>query len=180
MDKKESLDSKRKYLYILKNMQNQSSPVQILSPVIPSNWCPEGSWSDVFNSYNQLFLNNSTVNIPGLGLVTPQQIATINQNIQNLQNEYDALAVNVRTGTQSVGSGPNSFTYTISFSSPMPNNTYSIIIEPQTSSTSAGANWSWAIIAGTKTTTGFQVLFYNGTGTVVTGFNWTAQSISST
>jgi len=161
-------------------VQNQASPVEILSPTIPANWCPSGSWADVFNNYQTLFLNNSTVNIPGLGLVTPDQIATINQNIQNLQNEYNALAVNVRSGTQSVGSGPGSFTYTISFSSSMPNNTYSIIIEPQTSSTSASANWSWAIISGTKTTTGFQVLFYNGTSTAITGFNWTAQTIAST
>jgi hypothetical protein len=160
-------------------MQNQSSPAQLLFPTVPNNYCPEGKWSDIFNSFIQLYLNNGTVNIPGLGQVTPAQIATINQNIQNLQNEYNALAVNVQTGTQTVTASSSTY-YTITFGSPMPNANYAIIIEPQTSTTSGIANnWSWAIIASSKTTTQFQIYFYNPT-TSITGFNWTVQSIAST
>ena len=40
-------------------------------------------------------------------------------------------------------------------------------------------NWSWAIIASSKTTTQFQIYFYNPTSSI-TGFNWTVQSIAST
>jgi hypothetical protein len=160
-------------------MQNQSSPAQLLFPTVPSNYCPEGTWSDILNSFIQLYLNNGTVNISGLGEVTPQQIQTINQNIQNLQNEYNALAVNVQSGTQTVASN-SSTVYTITFPSAMPNNTYNVLIEPQTSSTSGIANnWSWAIIASSKTTTQFQIYFYNATS-AISGFNWTVQSIAST
>jgi len=160
-------------------MQNQSSPAQLLFPTVPNNYCPEGKWSDIFNSFIQLYLNNGTVNIPGLGQVTPAQIATINQNIQNLQNEYNALAVNVQQGTQTVA-GSSSTYYTITFGTPMPNTNYAIIVEPQTSTLSGIANnWSWAIIASSKTTTQFQIYFYNPTSSI-TGFNWTVQSIAST
>jgi len=159
-------------------MQNQSSPVQILAPVIPNNWCPEGSWSDIFNSFVQLYLNNSTINIPGLGQVTPQQIATINQNIQNLQNEYNALAVNVRTGTVNLTGA--SVIYPISFSSAMPNASYQIIIEPISASESTPTNnWSWAVVTGSKATNGMSILFNNQTSGSITGFNWTVQSIAS-
>ena len=160
-------------------MQNQSSPAQLLFPTVPNNYCPEGKWSDIFNSFIQLYLNNGTVNIPGLGQVTPAQIATINQNIQNLQNEYNALAVNVQQGTQTVA-GSSSTYYTITFGTPMPNTNYAVIVEPQTSTTSGIANnWSWAIIASSKTTTQFQIYFYNPTSSI-TVFNWTVQSIAST
>ena len=162
-------------------MQNQSSPAQLLFPTVPNNYCPEGTWSDILNSFIQLYLNNGTVNIPGLGQVTPAQIATINQNIQNRQNDYNALAVNVQSGTTNLTSG--STVYAISFPSAMPTANYQIIIEPIASSgvVSTTNTWSWAISAGTKTTTGVSIVFtYNTSAGVITGFNWTVQSIAST
>ena len=157
-------------------MQNQASPVQILSPVIPNNWCPEGTWSDVFNSFCQLFLNNSTINIPGLGQVTPAQIATINQNIQNLQNEYNALAVNVQSGTIS---SPTSGLNIVTFATAMPNTSYIITayFVSASGTTTAPAN-SWSIIDGSQTTTGFQIVL--PTVTYYTKVNWSVQSIAST
>lgn len=162
-------------------MQNQASPVEILSPAIPSNWCPSGSWADVFNNYQTLFLNNSTVNIPGLGLVTPEQIATINQNIQNLQNEYNALAVNVRSGSVILTGGSDK--YNLNFATAMPNSNYQIVIEPIAASGTASTSntWSWALISGSKTTTGATVVFtYLTSAGVITGFNWTVSYIAST
>jgi len=159
-------------------MQNQSSPAQLLFPTVPSNYCPEGKWSDILNSFIQLYLNNGTVNIPGLGQVTPAQIATINQNIQNLQNQYNALAVNVQQGTTSITAGASKI-YTVSFAKNMPNTTYQVVIEPLTASTTTTGTWSWAIITGSKTTTGFQVLFTDATTASITGFNWTVSSIAS-
>jgi len=160
-------------------MQNQSSPAQLLFPTVPNNYCPDGTWSDIFNSFIQLYLNNGTINIPGLGQVTPQQIQTINQNIQNLQNEYNSLAVNFQQGTTSITSG-TSRVYTVTFGTAMPNTTYEVVIEPLTASTSTVGTWSWAIISGTKTTTGFQILFTDATTSSITGFNWSVSSISPT
>ena len=161
-------------------MQNQSSPAQLLFPNVPSNYCPEGTWSDIFNSFIQLYLNNGTINIPGLGQVTPQQIATINQNIQNLQNEYDALAVNVRTG--SISSPATGFrTQSITFTSPMPNTDYTIniVFVNDGTATTAPASF-WSLVSGSKTTTGFSFVTNIAATDKISSINWTAQSISST
>jgi len=156
-------------------VQNQASPVEILSPTIPANWCPSGSWSDVFNNYQTLFLNNSTVNIPGLGLVTPEQIATINQNIQTLQNEYNALAVNVRSGTIS---SPIAGLNLVTFGSAMPNTNYIITAYfVSASGTTAVPASPWSIIDGSQATTGFSILLPAVTN--YTKVNWSVQSIAS-
>jgi len=160
-------------------VQNQASPVEILSPTIPSNWCPTGSWSDVFNNYQTLFLNNSTVNIPGLGLVTPDQIATINQNIQNLQNEYAALAVNVRSGSiASPATGAR--TQTVTFSSAMPTSNYiiNIVFVNDGTGTSAPAAY-WSLGTGSKTTTGFSFNTNIAAADKIISLDWTVQSITS-
>lgn len=161
-------------------MNNQSSPAQLLFPTVPANYCPEGRWSDIFNSFIQLYLNNGTVNIPGLGQVTPAQIATINQNIQNLQNQYDALAVNTRTGTiTAITNGLG--TYTVSFATPMPNSNYIINIEFVATGTPLTTTMAWSLATGTKSNTGFT--FYSGINTAnddITSINWTVQSIIST
>jgi hypothetical protein len=161
-------------------MNNQSSPAQLLFPTVPANYCPEGRWSDIFNSFIQLYLNNGTVNIPGLGQVTPAQIATINQNIQNLQNQYDALAVNTRTGT--INSPAIGFrTQTVSFTTPMPNTNYTINIAYVNDGTATTAPASfWSLVSGSNTTTGFSFVT-NIIGTdKISAINWTVQSIIST
>jgi hypothetical protein len=157
-------------------MNNQSSPAQLLFPTVPANYCPEGRWSDIFNSFIQLYLNNGTVNIPGLGQVTPAQIATINQNIQNLQNQYDALAVNTRTGTiTSPVVGLNLVTFTTA----MPNTNYIISAYfISASGTTAVPTSSWSIVENSLLTTGFSILL-----PAVTNYKavyWSVQSIIST
>jgi hypothetical protein len=161
-------------------MNNQSSPAQLLFPTVPANYCPEGRWSDIFNSFIQLYLNNGTVNIPGLGQVTPAQIATINQNIQNLQNQYDALAVNTRTGTiASPATTPT--TQTVSFTTPMPNNNYTINITFVNDGTGASAPTSyWSLVTGSNTTTGFSFNTNLTAADKIIAINWTVQSIIST
>jgi len=150
-------------------MQNQSSPVQILSPVIPSSWCPSGSFADIFNSYNQLYLNNSTVNIPGLNQVTPQQIQTINQNIQNLQNTISAFAG--KSGSQAIGHVSTAQTFPITFSSPMPSSSYQISINFVSTSGTFNAAASWAVLSGSQTTSGFTAIVYSN-NTDIVSFNW--------
>jgi len=162
-------------------MQNQSSPAQLLFPTVPANYCPEGRWSDIFNSFIQLYLNNGTVNIPGLNQVTPAQIATIQQNILNLQNEYNALAINTRTG--SITSPATGFqTQTVTFTTPMPNNTYTInvVFVNDGTATTAPASF-WSLVAGSKTTTGFSFvtnLAANG-NEKISSIDYTVQSITS-
>lgn len=161
-------------------MNNQSSPAQLLFPTVPANYCPEGRWSDIFNSFIQLYLNNGTVNIPGLGQVTPAQIATINQNIQNLQNQYDALAVNTRTGViTSPATGAR--TQTVSFSTPMPNNNYIINVTFVNDGTTTAAPAAfWSLVAGSNTTTGFSFNTNITAGEKISALNWSVQSIIST
>ena len=162
-------------------MQNQSSPAQLLFPTVPSNYCPEGKWSDIFNSFIQLYLNNGTVNIPGLGQVTPAQITTINQNIQNLQNQYNALAINNRSGSISPLPGTNIQVTPITFSTPMPNANYQIYIEFQSSTATAQGSTSqyWSIVSGTKTTSGFTLRTQYVTGDAISAINWQVSSITT-
>ena len=161
-------------------MNNQSSPAQLLFPTVPANYCPEGKWSDVLNSFIQLYLNNGTVNIPGLGLVTPEQIQTINQNIQNLQNQYDALAVNTRTG--SIASPAIGLqTQSVSFGTAMPNTNYTINITfvNDGTATTAPANF-WSLVTGSNTVNGFSFVTNLLTTDKISAINWTIQSITST
>jgi hypothetical protein len=160
-------------------MNNQSSPAQLLFPTVPANYCPEGKWSDILNSFIQLYLNNGTVNIPGLGLITPEQIQTINQNIQNLQNEYDALAVNVSTGT--ITSPVTGFTtQNVTFATAMPNTNYTIniVFVNDGTATTAPANF-WSLVNGSNTTTGFSFVTNIAATDKITAINWTVQSIVS-
>ena len=158
-------------------MQNQSSPVQILSPIIPKSWCPEGTWSDVFNSYNQLFLNNSTVNIPFLNEVTPEQITSLQQSILTIQNTLDA--VTPQTGTISTitnGLG----TYVVTFPTAMPNANYTINITFVATGTPTTADMNWTLATGTQTTTGFT--FYSNINTTtdkITQIIWSVANIAA-
>jgi hypothetical protein len=158
-------------------VQNQSSPVEILAPTIPANWCPTGSWADVFNNYQTLFLNNSTVNIPGLGQVTAAQIATIQQNIQSIQNQIAAFAG--QTGViSSITNGLG--TYAVSFPTAMPTANYQILMNFIAGSTPNTTTFNWSLAAGTQTTTGFTFYSYiTATSDKITSIQWSVFSIPS-
>ena len=158
-------------------MQNQSSPAALLFPTVPANYCPAGTWSDILNSFISLYLNNGTINIPGLGLVTPQQIETINANIQTLNNEIAALTINTQSGSQSISTA-GSQTFNISLGTPMPNSTYQIGINFVCTSGTFTVVPQWALIGGTQTTTGFRVSIYS-TDADVNSFNWAVNSITT-
>jgi hypothetical protein len=158
-------------------MNNQSSPAQLLFPTGPANYCPEGRWSDILNSFIQLYLNNGTINIPGLGLVTPDQIQTINQNIQNLQNQYDAIAVNVRSGSITAITVGSLGTYAVSFATAMPNSNYLINIEFVATGTPTTTSMNYSVATGTKTNTGFTFYSKILTTDSILSINWTASSV---
>jgi len=164
-------------------MDNQSSPVQILSPTIPNSWCPSGDWADIFNSYNQLYLNNSTVNIPYLNEVTPQQIQTIQQNILTIQNQLDS--VNSQKGTVTLTAATTSgtpVTTNVAVTLPQAINSanYNIsgyFVVPSSSFTDT-ATATWGVITGTITTTGFSLWFSNA-NKQITSFTWQVSNLAS-
>jgi hypothetical protein len=159
-------------------MQNQSSPVQILSPIIPKSWCPEGTWSDVFNSYNQLFLNNSTINIPFLNQVTPEQITQLQQSLLTIQNTLDA--VRPQTGTiTSLATAGTLGTYVVTFPTAMPDANYTINISFVSTATPTTASMSWSLLTGSKTTTGFTFYSLRASTDNVSQIIWSVANIAA-
>jgi hypothetical protein len=163
-------------------MNNQSSPAQLLFPTVPANYCPEGRWSDIFNSFIQLYLNNGTVNIPGLGEVTPAEIATINQELQDLQNQYDALTSNVRSGKITSITTGAAFVTPIVFSTPMPTANYQIYVEFVSTTTGGTGDTPqyWSIVTGTKTATGFSLRTQMSPASAISAINWQVFSLTTT
>jgi hypothetical protein len=160
-------------------MDNQSSPAQLLFPTVPSSYCPEGNWSDIFNSFIQLYLNNGTINVPGLGLVTPQEIQTINQNIQNLQNSINALTIQSQTGSVNISTSNSAQTFTITFPTAMPNANYQLNVYFAATNGTGTSPCSWGIIQGTNTTTGFRVWIFSNNSDI-SSFIWTVTNITTT
>jgi hypothetical protein len=117
--------AKKNITTILLQMDNQSTSPQIIFPNVPDDFCPSGNWTGVFQQFIETVLSNGTIDVPGLGDVTPAQIQTINGELGSLQNEVDALdtrvdaleddLVRVRTGVAGIPAGDS--TEAISFSS---------------------------------------------------------------
>ena len=159
-------------------MNNQSSPVQILSPVIPNSWCPSGSFADIFNSYNQLYLNNSTINIPFLNEVTPQQITDLQQSILTINNQLSA--VNYQTGTVTIQAVATAQTFTITIPTAMSTSGYQITgFFTPTAGTSTTTS-SWGVVNGTQTTTSFKIWVFNPVANSdITTFTWQVANLGA-
>jgi len=157
-------------------MNNQSSPVQILSPVIPSSWCPSGSFADIFNSYNQLYLNNSTINIPFLNEVTPQQITALQQSILTITNQLNA--VNYQSGTQTITASNSAQTFTITIPTAMANSSYQISGYFTPTAGTANASASWGIVTGSQTSTQFKIWILSNNSDI-TSFTWQVSNLGS-
>lgn len=141
-------------------MLNQDSLGQILFPVIPTGACFRGTQSEIFNQLIQLYLNQAVINIPGLGDVTPAQIATINATLIDLQNQINAITLDVRSGTVPLTTGDNNVP--IVFTTPMPNADYDVVIELVDAAGSfTAASPGWAIVGGTKLASGVTIRAYN-------------------
>jgi len=164
-------------------MQNQSSPAQLLFPSVPANYCPTGQWSDIFNSFITLYLNNGTINIPGLGNVTPSQIATINQNILNLQNTITALEATIagfssQTGVQGITNSASAQRYTITIPKAMSSTNYNIIGHFIPSAGTSTASCSWGVVDGTISTTSFQIWVFNPVANSdIQNFYWSVNTL---
>jgi hypothetical protein len=164
-------------------VDNQDSSPAIIFPNVPIDFCPTGNWSEILQQFIDTVLANGTINIPGLGDVTPEEIAAINQTLANQQNEIDALEVKVtaleanpivtvRSGTIT-GVAAGDSVRTISFTS-LPSSTYGVSITPVCSATiGIQATPLFSLNGGSKTTTGFSIRIENNIAEI-TSVDWMA------
>ena len=161
-------------------MDNQDSSPAIIFPNVPIDFCPSGNWSEILQQFIDTVLSNGTINIPGLGDVTPEEIAAINLELTNQQNEIDALDTRVtelednsiRFGTiTGVATGDSVRTVTFTAFSSV---NYGISITPIASATiGAQATPLFALNGGSKTTTGFSIRIENNIAEI-TSVDWMA------
>jgi hypothetical protein len=155
-------------------MDNQDSSPSIIFPNVPNDFCPTGNWADVLQEFIDQVLSNGTINVPGLGNVTPEEIATINETLADLQNQVDAIEDNflVRRGTIT-GVPVGDTTQTVSFVA-FPTNAFYAGITPYASGTiGSQATPLFAIVDGSKTTSGFNIRVENNLSQI-TQIDWVA------
>ena len=167
-------------------MDNQQSSPQIIFPNVPQDFCPTGDWSEVLQQFIDVVLANGTINVPGLGDVTPAQIVSINAQLASQQLQIDALEVidtqyntritaletgrvSVRTGTIAVPLGASILNVTFAA---LPSAAYGVSITPIGTATSRATMGSYVLQTG-QTTTGFTILVEDNPATV-TNLRWTA------
>jgi hypothetical protein len=159
-------------------MDNADSAPAITFPNVPDDFCPTGNWQNVFQVFIDEVLSNGTILVPGLGDVTPAEIANINQDIQNLQNQVDALdTIQIRRGVlTAIGSGDS--TKPVTFDTDMPDNDYTVSLTavlPSSPITAASPNVF--LLSGTKAIDGFTVAIENNgasPATTITSIEWLA------
>lgn len=168
-------------------MDNQSTSPQIIFPNVPDDFCPVGNWSEVLQQFIDTTLANGTINVPGLGDVTPAEITAINNQLSSQQLEIDALdtrttdleaelgnvpIVKVRSGVISSVPVADSI-QTVSFAA-LPDANYGISITPVCGSTIGTSQTPlFSLNTGSKTTTGFSIRVENNISQI-TQIEWTA------
>jgi hypothetical protein len=168
-------------------MDNQSSSPALTFPNVPDDFCPVGNWQNVFQQFIDEVLTNGTINVPGLGDVTPAQVAQINEdladqqsqisanttNITNLTTQVNAIpVVNVRRGVVT-GVIPADSTPTVSFAA-LPSVNYAVSITPVCTGTiGTSATPLFSLNDGSKTTTGFSIRVENNISNI-TSIEWMA------
>ena len=159
-------------------MDNSDSSPALTFPNVPEDFCPTGNWKNVFQAFIDEVLSNGTILVPGLGDVTPQEIITINQNIQNLENQVEALdTLQIRRGVFT-GVGSADSTVPIVFDSDMTTSDYTVTLTavlPSSPITAASPNLF--LLNGTKAISGFTVAIENNgvaPATTITSFEWMA------
>jgi hypothetical protein len=175
-------------------MDNQDSSPALTFPNVPIDFCPTGNWSEILQEFIDVVLVNGTINVPGLGDVTPEQIAQIEEDLADQQNQIDALETLVATETEAVDARldvleanpvvkvrygtillipTGDSIQTASFTA-LPSTTYGVSITPI-----CGANISaqptplFSLSTGSKTTTGFSIRIENNISEI-TSVDWMA------
>jgi len=162
-------------------MDNQSSSPAITFPNVPDDFCPTGNWQNVFQVFIDEVLANGTINVPGLGDVTPAQVAQINEDLADQQTQITALdarvdalepAVKVRRGIVT-GVPTLDSIQTVSFTA-LPNANYAVSITPVCAGTiGTSATPLFSLNSGSKTTTGFSIRVENNISQI-TSIEWMA------
>jgi hypothetical protein len=171
-------------------MDNESSSPQIQFPNVPDDFCPTGNWQEVLQQFIDIVLSNGTINVPGLGDVTPAQIQTINAELASQQNQIDALdsditALDTRVDAleelkiqrgQITGVADNDSTQAVTLSPAFPSSDYNILLTPIIPGGGIGANAPIiGIQSGTKTASGFTISIQNnGTAPNIDVIEWMA------
>jgi hypothetical protein len=170
-------------------MDNQSSSPALTFPNVPDDFCPTGNWQNVFQVFIDEVLTNGTINVPGLGDVTPAQVAQINEDLADQQTQISALdtrvdtlettvatipVVNVRMGVIT-GVPTDDSIQTASFASNLlPDANYAVSITPICgSSISTSATPLFSLNSGSKTTAGFTIRVENNISQI-TSIEWMA------
>lgn len=144
---------------------------------MPDDFCPTGNWQEVLQEFIDIVLSNGTINVPGLGDVTPAKIQEIETEIQNLQNQVDALSEAIVYTGSWTGVAAGDQTFAVVFPSAFSSTSYAISLVPEIPA--AGISNTTPIIgivAGTKAATGFTISIQNNgssTDTILT-IHWSA------
>jgi len=154
-------------------MDNQQSSPQIIFPNVPDDFCPTGNWQEVLQEFIDIVLSNGTINVPGLGDVTPAKIEEIEDELQDLQNQItsnDSDIASIQSQLQNIphirqgiitGVAAGNSTQTVTFATFETSN-YSVAFTP-ISSNYATAQAPVISIGSTKTSSSFSVYISNNT-----------------
>jgi hypothetical protein len=167
-------------------MDNQDSSPALTFPNVPDDFCPTGNWQNVFQAFIDEVLTNGTINVPGLGDVTPQQVQQINETLADQQTQITALdtrvdtlettvaaipTVKVRYGTLTPIAAGDTTSIGVTFSSPLPSAVYGISLTPIYGSGTPASTPLYTIIS--QNTAGFTVRVDNNIAEI-TSLNWMA------
>ena len=165
---------------------NQSSSPALTFPNVPDDFCPTGNWQNVFQVFIDEVLTNGTINVPGLGDVTPAQVAQINEDLADQQSQISALdtrvdtlettvaaipTVKVRYGTQTGIAAGDTTSIGITFSSPLPSAVYGISLTPIYGSGTPLTTPLFTIVS--QNASGFTIRVDNNIAEI-TSLNWLA------
>jgi hypothetical protein len=169
-------------------MDNQSSSPALTFPNVPIDFCPTGNWSEILQEFIDVVLVNGTINVPGLGDVTPEQIAQINETLADQQNQIDALEaegvaldaridalenVKIQRGTIT-GVADNDSEQIVTLSPALSTTSYSVMLTPVIPTGGIGTNAPIiGIKSGSKTITDFIISIQsNGTTPNIDEIEW--------
>lgn len=155
-------------------MDNQDSSPSIIFPNVPDDFCPTGNWAEILQQFIDEVLSNGTINVPGLGDVTPEEIATINATLTDLQNQINAIEDNViiRKGTIT-GIPIGDSIQTVSFTAFSTNVFFAGVTPICNGTIGASATPLFAVVEASKTTTGFSIRIENNISQI-TQVDWVA------
>ena len=163
-------------------MDNQDSSPALTFPNVPDDFCPTGNWQNVFQIFIDEVLANGTINVPGLGDVTPQQVAQINEDLADQQTQITALdtrvdalelnpTIRVRYGTVTGIITGDTASTGVTFSSPLPTGVYGISLTPIYGTGTPASTPLYTIIS--QNTAGFTFRVDNNIAEI-TSLNWMA------